>query len=139
MFKNFHICRQMIFELCGENEIFQNCETIFFFLCSRVYLCMKMGWQHHHQLWSHRNRSQVLWTLLSLWLLATHNIRPCQGCLCHVVPNFQCPPPPHCCESGMYTYDECGCCLTCAKSELQPCGVSNGQCAKGLQCLKPCG
>lgn len=63
----------------------------------------------------------------------------CQAsCLCHVVPNFQCPPPPLCCESGMYSYDECGCCLTCAKNELQPCGLVGGECAKGLSCLKLC-
>lgn len=63
-------------------------------------------------------------------------------CLCHVIPNYQCPPPPHCCESGQYTFDECGCCLTCAKSELQECGGpsgSKGRCAKGLACLKTCG
>ncbi len=64
-----------------------------------------------------------------------------EGCLCHVIPNFACPPPPHCCESGQYTYDECGCCLTCAKSELQPCGGpggDHGKCAQGLSCLKTC-
>ena len=64
-----------------------------------------------------------------------------EGCLCHVIPNFVCPPPPHCCESGQYAKDECGCCLTCAKAELQPCGGPNGKeghCASGLQCLKTC-
>ena len=88
-----------------------------------------MGWQH------------LVWTVSvwSLWWLTVFNIRPCQGCLCHVVPNFSCPPPPNCCESGVYAYDECGCCLTCAKSELQPCGSIGGQCAKGLSCLKTCG
>lgn len=79
---------------------------------------------------------------LSLILaLQSFLINDCHGCLCKVVPNFSCPPPPHCCESGMYTYDECGCCLTCAKSELQPCGGPNGvggKCAKGLSCLKTC-
>ena len=64
-----------------------------------------------------------------------------EACLCHLIPNFQCPPPPHCCESGQYTKDECGCCLTCAKSELQPCGGpsgAHGKCSSGLQCLKTC-
>lgn len=63
------------------------------------------------------------------------------SCLCHVIPNFSCPPPPHCCESGQYTFDECGCCMTCAKSELQECGgpsESRGKCSEGLACLKTC-
>ena len=67
---------------------------------------------------------------------------PASSCLCHVVPHFACPPPPHCCESGMYTFDECGCCMTCAKAELQECGGPSGDkgnCAQGLQCLKTCG
>ena len=29
--------------------------------------------------------------------------------------NLQCPEPPACCESGQYAFDECGCCLKCAK------------------------
>ena len=84
-----------------------------------------------------------------------------EGCLCHIIPNYSCPPPPHCCESGMqtnvdcfndhlikrqlttgqYTFDECGCCMTCAKAELQVCGgpnESSGKCAQGLSCLKTC-
>ena len=62
-----------------------------------------------------------------------------------ILMSTSCPPPPYCCESGMYTFDECGCCLECAKSELQPCGASaqidgtgGGKCAKGLSCLKTC-
>ncbi len=64
-----------------------------------------------------------------------------EACLCRVIPNYSCPPPPHCCESGEYTFDECGCCMTCAKAELQECGgpsEENGKCASGLQCLKTC-
>lgn len=64
-----------------------------------------------------------------------------EACLCHLIPNFKCPPPPPCCESGQYAKDECGCCLTCAKSELQPCGGpsgAHGKCSSGLQCLKTC-
>ena len=30
----------------------------------------------------------------------------------------QCPEPPTCCESGYYAFDECGCCLKCAKVYL---------------------
>ena len=54
---------------------------------------------------------------------------------------MQCPPPPSCCESGQYAYDECGCCLKCAKAELQKCGGASdisGKCAEDLQCLKTC-
>ncbi len=79
-------------------------------------------------------------SLLLLLLLLLHP-RPASGCLCHVIPHYQCPPPPHCCESGEYTFDECGCCMTCAKAELQECGGpsgENGKCASGLQCLKTC-
>ena len=53
----------------------------------------------------------------------------------------QCPAPPTCCESGQYTYDECGCCQKCAKAELQTCGGASGisgKCGSGLQCLKTC-
>ena len=80
--------------------------------------------------------------LHSLVLVGLHLPGPAEACLCHVIPNFTCPPPPRCCESGYYAKDECGCCLTCAKAELQPCGGPNGaegKCAPGLQCLKTCG
>ncbi len=78
---------------------------------------------------------------LALALVICYKPDIAEGCLCHVIPNFQCPPPPHCCESGQYTHDECGCCLTCAKAELQPCGGpagDHGKCAQGLGCLKTC-
>merc|ERR1711976_125381 len=48
---------------------------------------------------------------------------------------------PVCCDSGFYTLDECGCCLTCAKAEDQECGGPfriAGQCAAGLRCLRQC-
>lgn len=82
--------------------------------------------------------------MTSIWVVLVSllvHFQPSDGCLCHVIPNFACPPPPNCCESGTYTYDECGCCLTCAKDELQPCGGpsgSHGKCAQGLACLKTC-
>jgi len=79
--------------------------------------------------------------LLLLLVLLTGGTVVVEACLCHVIPNFSCPPPPHCCESGMYTFDECGCCMTCAKAELQECGGpsgSRGKCSKGLTCLKTC-
>ena len=78
---------------------------------------------------------------LAFILYFTYSQQSVEACLCHLIPNFQCPPPPHCCESGLYAKDECGCCLTCAKSELQPCGGpsgAHGKCASGLQCLKTC-
>ena len=49
---------------------------------------------------------------------------------------------PQCCDSGFYTLDECGCCLTCAKPEGAVCGGPfriAGQCAAGLRCLRQCG
>jgi len=66
------------------------------------------------------------------------------ACLCSLLiaaGNFKCPAPPTCCESGQYTYDECGCCQKCAKAELQTCGGASGisgKCGSGLQCLKTC-
>ena len=49
---------------------------------------------------------------------------------------------PVCCQSGSYTLDECGCCMTCAKAEQEVCGGPfriNGNCAAGLRCLRQCG
>lgn len=48
---------------------------------------------------------------------------------------------PECCDSGHYTTDECGCCLTCAQPEDAPCGGpfhTTGTCAAGLRCLRQC-
>merc|ERR1711862_426791 len=48
---------------------------------------------------------------------------------------------PECCESGQYTLDACGCCLTCAKDDGQKCGGPfrvEGRCAGGLRCLRKC-
>ena len=48
---------------------------------------------------------------------------------------------PQCCDSGFYTLDVCGCCLTCAKPEGAVCGGPfriAGQCAAGLRCLRQC-
>ena len=86
-------------------------------------------------------RVNISLTFLTVILYFLLNQQPVDACLCHLIPNFQCPPPPHCCESGQYAKDECGCCLTCAKEELQPCGGpsgAHGKCASGLQCLKTC-
>ena len=44
---------------------------------------------------------------------------------CYLTTAFlQCliPQTPVCCPSGMYTLDECGCCLTCAKDFGEKCG-----------------
>lgn len=49
---------------------------------------------------------------------------------------------PVCCDSGYYTLDDCGCCLTCAKAQDEICGGPlniEGQCATGLRCLRQCG
>jgi len=48
---------------------------------------------------------------------------------------------PVCCESGLYTTDACGCCLTCAKGEGQSCGGPfgvSGTCGQGLRCFRQC-
>jgi len=73
-------------------------------------------------------------------LLILLNIDHTFSCLCKLL-KFKCPAPPTCCESGQYALDECGCCLKCAKAELQTCGGANditGRCGSGLQCLKTC-
>merc|ERR1712083_1277020 len=49
---------------------------------------------------------------------------------------------PTCCDSGRYTKDACGCCLTCAQPEDGDCGgpfQTTGTCAAGLRCLRKCG
>ena len=100
-------------------------------------------------------------TLLLPFLLFIQQIHRGEACLCSLliaagkftvsaamlldnkslITSLQCPAPPTCCESGQYAYDECGCCLKCAKAELQTCGGASdisGKCAQGLQCLKTC-
>ena len=94
-----------------------------------------------HPLLSLRANIALISLAFILYLTYNQHSTSVEACLCHLIPNFQCPPPPHCCESGQYAKDECGCCLTCAKSELQPCGGpagAHGKCATGLQCLKTC-
>ncbi|KAM9327824.1 insulin-like growth factor-binding protein 5 isoform 2-T2 [Pholidichthys leucotaenia] len=44
-----------------------------------------------------------------------------------------CPPVPVGCH--LVKEPGCGCCLTCALEEGQPCGVYTGPCARGLRCL----
>ena len=88
-------------------------------------------------------RAHIGLVFLTFILYFTHNqhLTSVEACLCHLIHNFQCPPPPTCCESGQFAKDECGCCLTCAKAELQPCGGpsgAHGKCSTGLQCLKTC-
>jgi len=59
------------------------------------------------------------------------------SCICG---GFPCQTPV-CCQSGTYTLDECGCCLTCAKDEGEKCGGPfqiSGTCAKDLRCLRKC-
>jgi hypothetical protein len=59
------------------------------------------------------------------------------SCICG---SFPCQTPV-CCPSGMYTPDECGCCLTCAKDEGESCGGPfqiSGTCSRNLRCLRQC-
>ncbi|XP_075904727.1 insulin-like growth factor-binding protein 5 isoform X1 [Nelusetta ayraudi] len=56
---------------------------------------------------------------------------PCQPCDQKAL--SLCPPVPVGCQ--LVKEPGCGCCLTCALEEGQPCGVYTGPCARGLRCL----
>jgi len=64
------------------------------------------------------------------------------SCQCGITPCKT----PLCCESGQYSLEACGCCLTCAKTEGQKCGGhfgvsgngASGTCASGYRCLRQC-
>lgn len=78
---------------------------------------------------------------LVLALVTIQHVSISSPCLCLLIKNYKCPEPPTCCESGQYSLDECGCCMKCAKAELQTCGGASdisGKCGRGLQCLKTC-
>uniref|UniRef100_A0A8C9XWD5 Insulin-like growth factor-binding protein 5 n=1 Tax=Sander lucioperca TaxID=283035 RepID=A0A8C9XWD5_SANLU len=56
---------------------------------------------------------------------------PCQPCDEKAL--SMCPPVPVGCQ--LVKEPGCGCCLTCALEEGQPCGVYTGPCTRGLRCL----
>lgn len=56
---------------------------------------------------------------------------PCQPCDQKAL--SMCPPVPLGCQ--LVKEPGCGCCLTCALEEGQPCGVYTGPCTHGLRCL----
>ncbi|XP_028321985.1 insulin-like growth factor-binding protein 5a [Gouania willdenowi] len=56
---------------------------------------------------------------------------PCAPCDQKAV--SMCPPVPLGCQ--LVKEPGCGCCLTCALEEGQPCGVYTGPCTRGLRCL----
>ncbi|KAK9523987.1 hypothetical protein VZT92_017858 [Zoarces viviparus] len=56
---------------------------------------------------------------------------PCQPC--DQKAQSMCPPVPVGCH--LVKEPGCGCCLTCALEEGQPCGVYTGPCTRGLRCL----
>lgn len=56
---------------------------------------------------------------------------PCQPCDQKAL--SMCPPVPVGCQ--LVKEPGCGCCLTCALEEGQPCGVYTGPCTRGLRCL----
>lgn len=56
---------------------------------------------------------------------------PCEPC--DDKARSMCPPVPVNCQP--VKEPGCGCCLTCALAEGQPCGVYTGTCTKGLRCL----
>ena len=78
--------------------------------------------------------------ILSFCLLVTF-ILGLSGCLGSYVPCepcdqkalSMCPPVPIGCQ--LVKEPGCGCCLTCALSEGQACGVYTGTCTQGLRCL----
>lgn len=78
--------------------------------------------------------------ILSFCLLVTF-ILGLSGCLGSYVPCepcdqkalSMCPPVPVGCQ--LVKEPGCGCCLTCALSEGQACGVYTGTCTQGLRCL----
>jgi len=77
--------------------------------------------------------------MLATLLLATSLAGLAAGlsCSCGVSPCQT----PACCPSGRYTWDECGCCLVCAKAEGETCGGPfrvAGTCQEGSRCLRQC-
>lgn len=56
---------------------------------------------------------------------------PCEPCDQKAL--SMCPPEPKGCQ--LVKEPGCGCCLTCALAENQPCGVYTSTCAHGLRCL----
>lgn len=56
---------------------------------------------------------------------------PCEPCDQKAL--SMCPPVPVGCQ--LIKEPGCGCCLTCALSEGQACGVYTGTCTQGLRCL----
>ncbi|MED6254971.1 hypothetical protein ATANTOWER_002815 [Ataeniobius toweri] len=60
---------------------------------------------------------------------------PCEPCDPKAL--SMCPPVPVGCQ--LVKEPGCGCCLTCALEEGQPCGVYTGPCMRGLRCLPKSG
>ncbi|XP_028846853.1 insulin-like growth factor-binding protein 5b [Denticeps clupeoides] len=69
--------------------------------------------------------------LLALSRSGSASYVPCETCDQKAM--SMCPPVPVGCQ--VVKEPGCGCCLTCALSEGQACGVYTGTCAQGLRCL----
>ncbi|XP_034034182.1 insulin-like growth factor-binding protein 5 isoform X2 [Thalassophryne amazonica] len=75
--------------------------------------------------------SSVLVPLLSAITGCGSSYVPCEPCDQKAL--SMCPPVPLGCQ--LVKEPGCGCCLTCALDEGQPCGVYTGPCTRGLRCL----
>jgi len=84
---------------------------------------------------THRRVMQPLGSFLLLVALlhvSRGSYVPCEACDRQAL--SLCAPVPAGCRERVKE-PGCGCCLTCALADGQPCGVYTGPCARGLRCL----
>ncbi|KAJ8272781.1 hypothetical protein GJAV_G00093360 [Gymnothorax javanicus] len=79
-------------------------------------------------------RLLCLVALLSLGILLAEAVGPVVQCEpCYVASVSQCKPVPSDCTEKVRE-PGCGCCMTCALNEGQPCGIYTSKCGSGLTC-----